>query len=117
MPLGHVPGASVSSSSNRPPSHLPTSRPSTASAPSVPKDSTPRTESPSSESGKKSATHFSTVRSNVRSGAIGIDTTNSEEWSAGDVAVIRNQEAKRVRDIGSLIFETPSNMTMKQGWR
>ena len=26
---------------------------------------------------------------------------------SGDIAVLRNQEAKRVRDIGSLIFETP----------
>ena len=47
------------------------------------------------------------MRSNVRSGAIRIDITNPEEWSAGDIAVLRNQEAKRVRDIGSLIFETP----------
>ena len=30
-----------------------------------------------------------------------------QQWSAGDVATIRNQEAKKVRDIGSLIFETP----------
>ena len=43
----------------------------------------------------------------VRAGAIRIDITDPEQWSAGDVAVIRNQEAKRVRDIGSLIFETP----------
>ena len=28
-------------------------------------------------------------------------------WSAGDTAILRNQEAKRVREIGSLIFETP----------
>ena len=47
------------------------------------------------------------MRSNVRSGAIRIDITNPEEWSAGDIAVLQNQEAKRVRDIGSLIFETP----------
>ena len=44
--------------------------------------------------------HFSTVQSNVRSGAIRIDITNPEEWSAGDIAVLRNQEAKKVRDIG-----------------
>ena len=50
---------------------------------------------------------FSTVRSDVRSGAIRIDITDPQQWSAGDVAVIRNQEAKKVRDIGSLIFETP----------
>ena len=47
------------------------------------------------------------MRSEVRSGAIRIDITDPEQWSAGDVAVIRNQEAKKVRDIGSLIFETP----------
>ena len=104
VPLGHVPGASVSSSSSRPPSYLSTPRPPTVPAPSVPKDSTPTPrENPPSEPGKGSATHFSTVRSNVRSGAIRIDITNPEEWSAGDIAVQRNQEAKRVRDIGSLI--------------
>ena len=51
--------------------------------------------------------HFSTVRSEVRSGAIRIDITNPEQWSAGDIGVLRNQEAKKARDIGSLIFETP----------
>ena len=38
---------------------------------------------------------------------IRVDITNPQQWSAGDIAVIRNQEAKKVRDIGSLIFETP----------
>ena len=47
------------------------------------------------------------MRSEVRSGAIRIDITNPQQWTAGDVAVIRNQEAKKVRDVGSLIFETP----------
>ena len=47
------------------------------------------------------------MRSEVRSGAIRIDITNPEQWSAGDTAILRSQEAKRVRDIGSLIFETP----------
>ena len=107
VPLGHVPGASASSNSSRPPSHLPTSRPSTASAPSVPKESSIPRENPSSGPGKRSVTHFSTVRSNVKSGAIRIDIANPEEWTAGDIAVLRNQEAKRVRDVGSLIFETP----------
>ena len=50
---------------------------------------------------------LSTVRSEVRSGAIRIDITDTEQWSAGDTAILRNQEAKKVRDIGSLIFETP----------
>ena len=47
------------------------------------------------------------MRSEVLSGAIRVDITNPQQWSAGDVAVVRNQEAKKVRDIGSLIFETP----------
>ena len=36
-----------------------------------------------------------------------IDIADPQQWEAGDVAVIRNQEAKKVRDVGSLIFETP----------
>ena len=84
--LGYVPGASASSSA-------------------VP--STSRENAPSSRPSRGSTTHFSTVRSEVRSGAIRIDITDPEQWSAGDVAVIRNQEAKKVRDIRSLIFETP----------
>ena len=34
---------------------------------------------------------------------------------AGDAAVIRNQEAKKVRDIGSLIFETPIQNNYEAG--
>ena len=60
-----------------------------------------------SEPSRVSTTHFSTVRSEVRAGAIRIDISNPEQWSAGDTAILRNQEAKKVRDIGSLIFETP----------
>ena len=44
-----------------------------------------------------------------------MDITNPEEWAEGDVAVIRNQEAKRVRDIGSLIFETPIQHDYEEG--
>ena len=44
-----------------------------------------------------------------------MDITNPEEWAAGDVAVIRNQEAKKVRDIGSLIFETPIQHDYEEG--
>ena len=98
---GCVPG--TSSSSTRPPSYLQVPRPPTVPAPPVPQGNA----SPS-EPNRVSATHFSTVRSEVRSGAIRIDITNpvSEQWSAGDTAVLRNQEAKKVRDIGILIFET-----------
>ena len=103
-----MPGASASSST-RPPSYLQTPRPPTVPAPPIPKDSAPAPGEnvSSSEPGRGSTTHFSTVRSEVRSGAIRIDITNPEQWSAGDIAVLRNQEAKKVRDIGSLIFETP----------
>ena len=44
-----------------------------------------------------------------------MDITNPEEWAASDVAVIRNQEAKKVRDIGSLIFETPIQHDYEEG--
>ena len=103
--------------SARPPSYLQTPRPPTVPAPPVPKDSTPvlGENASSSELGRGSATHFSTVRSEVRSGAIRIDITNPEQWSAGDIAVLRNQEAKKVRDIGSLIFETPVQHNYEAG--
>ena len=55
------------------------------------------------------------MRNEVRSGAIRIDITNPEQWSAGDTAILRNQEAKRVRDIGSLIFETPIQQDYEAG--
>ena len=47
------------------------------------------------------------MRSEVRAGAIRIDISDPEQWSVGDTAILRNQKAKQVRDIGSLIFETP----------
>ena len=78
-------------------------------APPVPHEDTPapcESASPP-EPSRVSTTHFSTVRSEVRSGAIRIDIADPEQWSAGDTAILRNQEAKKVRDIGSLIFETP----------
>ena len=44
-----------------------------------------------------------------------MDITNLEEWAEGDIAVIRNQEAKKVQDIGSLIFETPIRHDYEEG--
>ena len=44
-----------------------------------------------------------------------MDITNPEQWAEGDIAVIRNQEAKKVRDIGSLIFETPIQHDYEEG--
>ena len=103
-----VPGSSASSSM-KPSSYLQTPRPPTVSAPPVPHENAPASgESISpSEPSRVSTTHLSTVRSEVRSGAIRIDISSPEQRSAGDTAILRNQEAKKVRDIGSLIFETP----------
>ena len=84
----------------------------------VPKDqlsSRSQVSSVSSQAQSKSKPHFSTVIGQVRAGAIRMDITNPEEWAAGDVAVIRNQEAKKVRDIGSLIFETPIQHDYDEG--
>ena len=47
------------------------------------------------------------MQGEVCAGAIRIEISNPEQWSPGDTAILRNQEAKKVRDIGSLIFETP----------
>ena len=104
--LEYVPGASVSSSAVS--VAMPTPTPPTIPAPPIPTDvSLSVRENASLPPKRNSPTRFSTVRSEVRSGAIRIDITNPQQWTAGDVAVIRNQEAKKVRDIGSLIFETP----------
>ena len=75
-PQTHVPRAS--SSSVRPPSYLQAPTPPTVPAPPVPRESTPPP-----ESSRVSTTRFSTVRSEVRSGAIRIDITDPEQWSAG----------------------------------
>ena len=104
--LGYVPAVSVSSSAMS--ASLQTPTPPTIPAPPIPTEASPQSRENVSLSPKRdSTTRFSTVRSEVRSGAIRIDITNPQQWSAGDVAVIRNQEAKKVRNIGSLIFETP----------
>ena len=94
--------------------------PPTVSPPPIPtsKDqlsSQSQASSRSSHSQPKPKPHFSTVVSQVRAGAIRMDITNPEEWAAGDVAVTRNQEAKKVRDIGSLIFETPIQHDYEEG--
>ena len=105
-PLGYVSGASVLNLSVA--SHMPTPTPPTIPPPPIPTEVSPTVRENTPASSKKStSTRFSTVRSEVRSGAIRIDITDPHQWEAGDVAVIRSQEAKRVRDIGSLIFETP----------
>ena len=104
--LGYVPGVSVLSPAVS--VTMPTPTPPTIPAPPIPTEVSPSVRENVPASPKKgSPTRFSTVRSEVRSGAIRIDITDPQQWEAGDVAVIRNQEAKKVRDIGSLIFETP----------
>ena len=105
-PLEYVPGASASSPAIS--VTMPTPTPPTIPAPPIPTDISPSVRENASMSPKRgSPTRFSTVRSEVRSGAIRVDVTNPQQWAAGGIAVIRNQEAKKVRDIGSLIFEAP----------
>ena len=83
VPQGCVPGAPASSST-RPSSYLPTPRPPTVPAPPAPRENAPACDENSSpsEPSRVSATHFSTVRSEVRAGAIRIDISNPEQWSA-----------------------------------
>ena len=94
----YVPGASASSSAI-PTVTIQVPTPPIVSPPPipVPKDqlsSRSQVSSDSSQAQSKSKPHFSTVIGQVRAGAIRMDITNPEEWAAGDVAVIRNQEAK-----------------------
>ena len=83
--------AAASSSSTRPPTYLQIPELPRVSPPDIP----------------TSTTQFSTIQKDVRAGAIRIEISDPEQWSTGDIAILKNQEAKRVRDIGSLIFETP----------
>ena len=115
----YVPGASASSSAI-PTVTIQVPTPPVVSPPPipVPKDqlsSRSQVSSDSPQAQPKPKPHFSTVIGQVRAGAIRMDITNPEEWAAGDVAVIRNQEAKKVRDIGSLIFETPIQHDYEEG--
>ena len=117
----YVPGASASSSAI-PSSSVQMPTPPTVSPPPIPtpKDkisSQKDTSLSSTHAQQRSRTHFSTVIGQVRAGAIRMDITNPEEWAEGDIAVIRNQEAKRVRDIGSLILRHPLNMIMRRELR
>ena len=114
VPLGYVPGTSASSSTG-PPSYLQAPKPPTVPAPLVPREGAPAPSESAPTEPRIGTTHFSTVRSEVRSRAIRIDITDSEQWSPGDIAVLRNQEAKKVRDIGSLIFETPTQHDYEAG--
>ena len=34
-----------------------------------------------------------------------MEISDPEQWSCGDVAILQDQEAKRVREMGSLIFD------------
>ena len=115
----YVQGASASSSAI-PTVTIQVPTPPMVSPPAVPvpKDqlsSRSQVSSDSSQVQPKPKPHFSTVIGQVRAGAIRMDITNPEEWTAGDIAVIRNQEAKKVRDIGSLIFETPIQHDYEDG--
>ena len=119
VPQTYVPGASASSSA------VPTITLQAPTPPEVPPPPIPivkdqlssqsQGSSGSSQVQHRTKPHFSAVIGQVRAGAIRMNITNPEEWAAGDVAVIRNQEAKKVRDIGSLIFDTPIQYDYEEG--
>ena len=86
--LGYVPGASASSSAMST-SLLQTPTPPTVPAPPIPTEASLQSkENAPLPPSRDSAARFSTVRSDVRSGAIRIDISDPQQWSAGDVAVI-----------------------------
>ena len=99
MPTEHISGASTSST--RQLHYVQVPEPPSIPAPPVPN------EAPQPDAQPPPATHFSTLRSEVRAGAIRVDINNPEQWSPGETAILRSQEAKQARDIESLIFETP----------
>ena len=35
-----------------------------------------------------------------------MEISNPDQWAPGDAAILQNQEIKKVREIGSLIFDT-----------
>ena len=74
--------------------------------PGIPAPPTPN-ETPQPDAQPVLTTHLSTLRSEVRAGAIRVDISNPEQWSPGDTAILKNKEAGQVRNTGSLIFETP----------
>ena len=76
--------AGASGSTARAPAYIQTPVPPTIAPPSVP----------------TSATHSSTIQSDVRAGAIRVEISDPEQWSSGDVAILQNQEAERVRETG-----------------
>ena len=46
-----------------------------------------------------SSTHFSTVQSDARAGAIRVEISDPEQWSSGDVAILKNQPGPRLQSI------------------
>ena len=100
----YVPGTSASSLA-APVASIQIPTPPTVTPPPIPPprdqlSSQSQASSNSPQSRSRQKPHFSTVASQVRAGAIRMDITNPEEWAAGDVAVIRNQEAKRCETLG-----------------
>ena len=91
--------AAASSSSTRPPAHTQIPEPPSISPPGA----------------RTASTHFSTIQFDARAGTIRIEISDPEQWPSGEIAILKNQEAKRVTDIGSLIFETPVQHNYEAG--
>ena len=97
--LEQTPGAS--SSSTRPPPYVQIPEPPSVPAPPVP----PILLRQILSNPAQRISVQSEVKSEQEQSALILPILR--QWSAGDTAILRNQEAKRVRDIRSLIFETP----------
>ena len=44
-----------------------------------------------------------------------MEISDPDQWSPGDVAILQNQEPKKIREIGSLIFDTPLQYDYEAG--
>ena len=62
------------------------------------------------------ATVFGTLQRDVRASAIRVGEINGpDQWSPGDVGILQNQEAKKVREIGNFIFYSPLQYDYEAG--
>ena len=93
-PLAYVPGASVSSPDMS--VNMPMPTPPTFPAPPIPTEVTPSVREAAPTSPRRdNPTRFSTVRSEVRSGAIRIDISDPEQW--GSMEMLQSFGIKKQR--------------------
>ena len=69
----------------------------------------------SSKRTKRYSTVFSNAMNGVPPGPIRVEISDSDQWRAGDVAILQNQEARTVRCIGNLVFGSPLQQRYSEG--